>query len=70
MRGVAHPPPEVFDAWAELWRGLAMAHDRRLRLEVERAGGGAVFTVTRAAARAARGSPESASCSASSARRR
>ena len=53
MRGVPHPPPEVFDAWGELWRGLAAAHDRRLRLEVERSGdGGAVFTVTPGGTRA------------------
>jgi len=27
-------PPAVFDAWNELWVGAALAHDRRLRLEV------------------------------------
>ena len=45
MRGVAHPPPQVLDCWAELWRGFVVAHDRRLRLEVERAGDGAVLTI-------------------------
>jgi hypothetical protein len=28
--------PAVFDAWNELWIGAAMAHDRRIRLEVIR----------------------------------
>jgi len=46
VRGIEHPAPEVFDAWTELWRGLAAAHDRRLRLEVARTDdGGASFTV-------------------------
>jgi hypothetical protein len=51
-RGLEHPPPEVFAAWAELWRGFAAAHDRRLRLEIERTSdGGAVLAVTRGRAR-------------------
>ena len=51
-RGVEHSPAEVFEAWAELWRGLVAARDRRLRLTVERtADGGAILAVTRPAAR-------------------
>jgi hypothetical protein len=47
MRGVGHPAAEVFDVWAELWRGFAAAHDRHLRLDIDRsADGGALFTVT------------------------
>jgi hypothetical protein len=47
-RGLEHPPNEVLDAWAELWRGVVAAHDRRLRLDVERTADGAVvLTVTR-----------------------
>jgi hypothetical protein len=47
MRGVERPAAEVFDVWAELWRGFVAAHDRRLRLDVERTeDGGAVFAVT------------------------
>jgi hypothetical protein len=53
MRGVDQPPSEVVAAWAELWRGLVAAHDRRLRLDVEPTeAGGALFTVTRAPRRA------------------
>jgi hypothetical protein len=53
MRGVPHPPSEVFVAWVELWRGLIAAHDRRLRLAAEPlADGGAIFTVTRTPRRA------------------
>jgi hypothetical protein len=52
-RGVDHPASEVFAAWAELWRGLVAAHDRRLRLDVESTdGGGARLTVTRTPPRA------------------
>jgi hypothetical protein len=28
------PPPQAFDAWTELWRGAALAHDPRLALEI------------------------------------
>jgi hypothetical protein len=27
-------PPQVFDAWNELWVGAALAHDRFMRVEV------------------------------------
>jgi hypothetical protein len=48
MRGVAHPAPEVFDAWLELWRGFAAAHDRRLRVDLTRApDGGCLLEVTK-----------------------
>jgi hypothetical protein len=47
MRGVPHPAPAMFEAWAELWRGLVAAHDRRLRVEVvPHPEGGATVTVT------------------------
>jgi hypothetical protein len=47
MRGVQRPAAEIFDVWVELWRGFVAAHDRRMRLDVERMeDGGAVFSVT------------------------
>ena len=36
MREREHLPPAVFDAWNELWVGCALAHDRRLTLDVTR----------------------------------
>ena len=53
MRGVEHPAPEIFDAWVELWRGFAAAHDRRLQLDAERtAAGDCLLEVTKIARRA------------------
>ncbi len=50
MRGIEHPAREVLAAWAELWRGVAAAHDRRLVLDVEQKTDGSVLlAVTRAA---------------------
>jgi hypothetical protein len=34
MDEAGRAPGAVFDAWTELWRGAALAHDRRLALEV------------------------------------
>ena len=34
MREREHLAPAVFDAWNELWVGLALAHDRRIKLRV------------------------------------
>lgn len=34
MDGREPVPPEIFDAWSELWVGAALAHDRWLSLEV------------------------------------
>jgi hypothetical protein len=36
MHERSHVAPEVFDAWNELWVGAALAHDRRIRLDVTR----------------------------------
>jgi hypothetical protein len=47
LRGVAHPAAEVSAAWAELWRGLALAHDRRMEVAIQHLhDGGAIFEVT------------------------
>jgi hypothetical protein len=34
MRGLAHLPPAVFDAWNSLWEGAVSVHNRRLALLV------------------------------------
>ena len=36
FRGLPPPEEAVFDAWNGLWEGLLLAHDRFLRLDVER----------------------------------
>ncbi len=36
MRERENLPPAVFDAWSELWAGCALAHDRRLTLDITR----------------------------------
>jgi hypothetical protein len=51
MRGIEALPPEIFDAWNELWEGALSVHNRFLCLEAldrpDAAGAGAVWRIRR-----------------------